>query len=108
MTSDQAASAIPFADEERSARAESQKSVPRTKNRDLFNEDPWEAERKRIRHCAGYGRRPGGAIEISASRWSPVINRIVSDPPGQPPANRYLDRSKAVPHANSRRRGRRS
>lgn len=22
----------------------------------------------------------GGTIEISASRWSPVINRIVSDP----------------------------
>lgn len=42
-------------------------------------------------------RRPGGTIEISASRWSPVINRIVSDPLGQPPANRYLDRSKAAP-----------
>lgn len=26
-------------------------------------------------------RHSGGAIEISASRWSPVINRIVSDPP---------------------------
>jgi len=48
-------------------------------------------------------RRSGSAIEISTSRWSPVINRIVSDPPGQPPANRYLDRSKAAPHANSGR-----
>ena len=48
-------------------------------------------------------RRSGSTIEISTSRWSPVINRIVSDPPGQPPANRYLDRSKTAPHANSGR-----
>jgi len=48
-------------------------------------------------------RRSGSTIEISTSRWSPIINRIVSDPPGQPPANRYLDRSKTAPHANSGR-----
>lgn len=44
-----------------------------------------------------------GTIEISASRWSPVINRIVSDPLDQPPANRYLGRSvQGGSHANSR------
>lgn len=45
----------------------------------------------------------GGTIEISASRWSPVINRIVSDPLDQPPANRYLERPvQGGSHANSR------
>lgn len=41
------------------------------------NEDPWEAVSSII--PLGGGIR-GGTIEISASRWSPVINRIVSDP----------------------------
>lgn len=63
---------------------------------------PQEAVPPRFHHSR-LCRHRVGTIEISASRWSPVINRIVSDPLGQPPANRYLDRSvQGGSHANSR------
>jgi len=48
-------------------------------------------------------RRSGSAIEISTSRWSPIINRIVSDPPG---SHLRIDISTGLrrpSHANSER-----
>lgn len=36
-----------------------------------LNEDPWEAERKRIRHCPAMTASTSGTIEISARAGGP-------------------------------------